>query len=578
MKLLILVLIIQTLSLTAAYSPSGGYGPAKVPCPKKSTAGDSGLVRRSRGLCEDESNWLKKRHEHTDEALKEFLERAALKNFDVQEFFDSNNRSINIGLAFSGGGYRSMLCSAGQISALDDRTDGAKRTGLGGLLQASTYLTGLSGGNWMTGTLALNNWTSVQEIIRGDSIWDLEHSIIAPGGINIFQTIIQWSEIGASIQEKKDAGFDTTITDIWGRALSYQFFGTHDNGADGLTFSTLRDVDVFQNGEMPLPISVALGRAPTTKIINLNSTVFEFTPFELGSWDPSLYAFTDLKYIGSDVSNGVPESESCVAGFDNAGFVMGTSSSLFNQFILQLNTTGITGIVYDIIEDFLQNLSDDNEDIAVYGPNPFYKTPYAAVKTIIEDENLYLCDGGEDGQNIPVAPLVQPERDVDIIFAFDNSADTDNLPDGSALIATYQRQFSVQGNGTAFPYVPDQNTFIAHNLTTQPTFFGCDSSNLTDLSYVPPLVVYIANEPYSFSSNTSTFKLEYDEEEKLGMIQNGYEVASRYNMTIDEDWNKCVACAIIRRTQERNNEEQSAECAKCFEEYCWDGKLASGSN
>ncbi|CCH41095.1 lysophospholipase [Wickerhamomyces ciferrii] len=576
MNLYTLVLLIHTLSLTAAFSPSGGYGPGNVTCPKKSTAGDSGLVRHSRGLCEDESNWLKKRHEHTDEALKEFLETADLEDFDVEEFFDKNNQSINIGLAFSGGGYRAMLCGAGQISALDDRTDGANETGLGGLLQSATYLTGLSGGNWMTGTLALNNWTSVQEIIEGDSIWNLEHSIFTSGGINIFKTVGQWDDISDSIQEKKDAGFNTSITDIWGRALSYQFFGKHDNGGDGLTFSTLRDVEVFQNGEMPLPISVATGRTPTSKIINLNSTVFEFTPFELGSWDPSLYAFTDLKYVGSNVDNGDPESDTCIAGFDNAGFVMGTSSSLFNQFLLKLNTTGITGVVHDLIEDFLHNLSEDFDDIAIYGPNPFYNTPYATVKTIVDDENLYLCDGGEDNQNVPLAPLLQPERDVDVIFAFDNSADTDDsFPDGASLVATYERQFASQGNGTAFPYVPGQSTFLAHNLTTKPTFFGCDASNLTDLAYIPPLVVYIANEPFTFWSNTSTFKMEYEDDEKLGMIKNGYEVSSRYNMTIDEDWKKCVSCAIIRRSQERRNETQSDECEKCFEDYCWDGKLVT---
>lgn len=566
-----ILLSLQILAAVHAWSPTNSYAPGNVSCPSGS------LVRSGGSISDDESAWLKIRHEQTDEALKAFLDNAGLEDFDASDYIDSLNSSINIGLAFSGGGYRAMLCGAGQISALDNRTSGASENGLAGLLQSTTYLAGLSGGNWLTGTLALNNWTSVESIISGGDIWDLENTIYSSGGWNIFSTANRWDDISDAIQLKKDAGFNTSLTDIWGRALSYQFFGDSFNGGEPYTFSGLTSYEGFTNGSMPFPISVADGRVPGTTVINLNSTVFEFNPFEMGSWDPSLYAFTQLKYIGTDVSNGSPTGDECVAGYDNSGFVLGTSSSLFNQFILQLNTTGLSGIVYDLIEDFLDKLSEDEDDIAIYGPNPFYESEYAALDTIVESEYLYLVDGGEDNQNVPLAPLIQPERSVDVIFAFDNSADTDDyLPNGASLVNTYERQFQSQGNGTSFPYVPGQDTFISHNLTTKPTFFGCDSSNLTDLATIPPLVIYIANTPYSFWSNTSTFKLSYETEERDAMIQNGFEVASRYNLTIDEDWPKCVACAIIRRSQERNNETQSEECQQCFSDYCWDGTYTNG--
>ena len=83
-------------------------------------------------------------------------------------------------------------------------------------------------------------------------------------------------------------------------------------------------------------------------------------------------------------------------------------------------------------------------------------------------KNLYLVDGGEDGQNIPISPLLH--RNVSAIFAFDNSNDVLNWPDGTSLVKTYERQFSSQGNGIAFPYVPDQYTFRNLNLTSKPTF------------------------------------------------------------------------------------------------------------
>lgn len=557
-----------------AFNPGGGYAPTNVSCPS-----DAHFVRAATAISQAEQDWLKQRHAITDVALLDFLDRADLSGFDAEEFLQSLNRSINIGLAFSGGGYRAMLNGAGQISALDNRTSGAEDHGLGGLLQSTTYLAGLSGGNWLTGTLALNNWTTVQDIIQGDTIWNLEESILTPGGWNIFSTAGRWSDIDDAIGSKEAAGFNTSLTDIWGRALSYQFFGDANNGGEALTFSGISQFDAFKNAQMPFPFSVAVGRAPHTRIVNLNSTVFEFNPFELGSWDPSLFAFTDLKYLGSDVSNGEPTSDVCVQGFDNGGFVLGTSSSLFNQFILQLNTTGISGAIYTLIHGFLSNLDEDFDDVAIYSPNPFFDSGYAVVESIVQSDTLFLVDGGEDLQNVPFAPMLQPEREVDVIFAFDNSADTnDSFPNGTSLQATYLRQFSEQGNGTAFPYVPSTDTIIHNNLTQKPLFLGCNASNLTSLSAIPPLVVYIPNIAYTIWSNTSTFKMSYSNEERDGIIQNGFEAATRYNLTIDENWPKCVACAIIHRQQERNNDTQSAECAECFQEYCWDGVQFEGGS
>lgn len=51
----------------------------------------------------------------------------------------------------------------------------------------------------------------------------------------------------------------------------------------------------------------------------------------MGSWDPSLSAMVNLTYVGTNLSSGKPDNDtSCVTGFDQIGFVIGTSSSLFN--------------------------------------------------------------------------------------------------------------------------------------------------------------------------------------------------------------------------------------------------------
>ncbi len=50
-----------------------------------------------------------------------------------------------VGIAVSGGGYRAAQYGAGVLSALDSRNESAKAAGTGGLLQVTSYLSGLSG-------------------------------------------------------------------------------------------------------------------------------------------------------------------------------------------------------------------------------------------------------------------------------------------------------------------------------------------------------------------------------------------------------------------------------------------------
>ena len=56
-------------------------------------------------------------------------------------------------------------------------------------------------------------------------------------------------------------------------------------------------------------------------VIPGNTTIYEFNPFEFGSWDPTTYGFVPLEYLRSNFSGGVlTGDEECVRGFDNAGY------------------------------------------------------------------------------------------------------------------------------------------------------------------------------------------------------------------------------------------------------------------
>jgi lysophospholipase len=58
-------------------------------------------------------------------------------------------------------------------------------------------------------------------------------------------------------------------------------------------------------------------------------------------------------------------------------------------------------------------------DVAHY-PNPFISQTVGAGGFIDNQESvLELVDGGEDGQNIPLQPLLVKDRQVDVILAID---------------------------------------------------------------------------------------------------------------------------------------------------------------
>lgn len=463
----------------------------------------------------------------------------------------------------------------GALQAFDSREANSTSSGhLGGLLQSSTYLAGLSGGGWLVGSIFLNNFTTISGLLNqtDGSVWEFGNSILegpAKGGIQLLDTAQYFDEVFDDVGAKADAGFNTSITDYWGRTLSYQLIGAADGGP-AYTWSSIALEDKFISGDTPVPLLVADGRAPDVQLVGGNATVYEFNPWEFGTFDPTTYGFAPLEYLGSEFSGGVlPSNKECVRGFDNAGYVMGTSSSLFNQILLQVDGQNIPDLAKKFVKKILGAIGQDQNDIADYSPNPFYGFHNSSNENS-QTKRLTLVDGGEDLQNIPLHPLIQPDRHVDVIFAVDSSADTSNWPNGTALVATYERSLTDISNGTSFPAVPGQNTFINLGLNTRPTFFGCNSSNTTSPT---PLIVYIPNSPYVFHSNVSTFDLKYNNSERNAIVRNGYESATMGNATAEAQWPTCVGCAIISRSLERTKTNVPDVCQQCFKSHCWDGTV-----
>ncbi|GFF64609.1 lysophospholipase 2 [Aspergillus lentulus] len=549
-----------------------GYTPEGETCPSNRPS-----IRNATALSSAETSWLKTRRNKTRDALKAFLSRVDFGSFNGSDYIDnhSGNTSAlpNIGIAVSGGGYRALMNGGGALQAFDNRTTNSTLKGqMGGILQSATYLSGLSGGAWLVGSMYMNNFSDVSSLRDNGSVWQFQDSIFSGPTQSTawsISTAKYYSQLLGAVNEKSDAGYEVSITDYWGRSLSYQLISAPEGGVS-YTWSSIALSKDFQSGTMPIPLVIADGRAPGEILVPANTTVFEFNPWEFGSWDESLSAFVSLEFLGSNFSKGtLPTGEKCVRGFDNAGFIMGTLSSLFNQAFLHINDTDAPPAVSNSISAILGRIGSENNDIAVYKPNPFYH--YASQSKYTTSPSLTLVDGGEDLQNIPLDPLLQPQRHVDVILALDSSADTTTRwPNGTSMVATYERNVGSSGtnSGLPFPSMPDQNTFVNLGLNNRPTFFGCNSSNITGSA---PLVVYIPNAPYIYPSNVSTFDLQYNTSERNAIIENGYDVATMGNGTLDSIWPSCLACAILSRSFERTDTTVPEICASCFRKYCWDG-------
>ena len=136
--------------------------------------------------------------------------------------------SPNLGIATSGGGYRAAIFGAGVLNALDGRNSTAVSTGTGGLLQAATYLSGLSGGSWLLTSLVQANFPPFHDLIFGSNSsneyagWLAQIGLIAPTNDSKKNQLFVAGLI-AETKGKHDAGFPVTIGDVWARVLARHF-------------------------------------------------------------------------------------------------------------------------------------------------------------------------------------------------------------------------------------------------------------------------------------------------------------------------------------------------------------------
>ena len=203
-------------------------------------------------------------------------------------------------------------------------------------------------------------------------------------------------------------------------------------------------------------------------------------------------------------------------------------------------------------------------------PNPFLGISSASSYTQ-QTADLSFVDSSEGGQTIPPWGQIQPARNSSFIVAREDSNDAHPYEwnNGTNLHNTY---LAASASGLPLPIIPPVSTFISRNYTTKPVFFGCDKSLTTTRDARSPIVLYLANAPYSAYMNYSAAVNVMTPQQMNDIFINSFNLVTPGNGTLDKEWPICLGCAAIERSLEKRYTDSTA-VSELFQEVLlgWEG-------
>lgn len=164
---------------------SGSYAPSlNQTCPTTLIRQPDNNSTTASILSSDESAWVTARRANAVSEWSSYLKNSALNltGFNIDTFLANTSNLPNVAVAVSGGGYRAMLHGASVVNAFDGRNSSAVSQGTGGIMQLATYMAGLSGGSWLVGSLAINDFPTIFEL---RDLWNLSENLVSPAYSNM---------------------------------------------------------------------------------------------------------------------------------------------------------------------------------------------------------------------------------------------------------------------------------------------------------------------------------------------------------------------------------------------------------
>jgi len=260
----LLVALVVAPLYVAAQSAALLYTPTSGACPDSfNLVREAGSSAVNQTLSAGEAAYVNARKsEVLPSAWKSYLENVVATNVSLPDYVsgilggNTSQNGPNLGIATSGGGYRAALFGAGVLGVLDGRNSSSVSAGTGGLLQAATYLSGVSGGAWLVTSLSQANFPTTEDLVFGSSDpsaysgWLTQFDILNPT-TNQSVEFAYIETLLAEVGGKFAKGFPITIIDLWARALSRHFsngttpanfFNTSVSHGAGLTLSGIADL------------------------------------------------------------------------------------------------------------------------------------------------------------------------------------------------------------------------------------------------------------------------------------------------------------------------------------------------
>ncbi|XP_052475918.1 cytosolic phospholipase A2 zeta [Carassius gibelio] len=228
-----------------------------------------------------------------------------------------------VAVVCSGGGSRALTGTYGSLKGLQKIQ----------LLDAVSYITGVSGATWALGSLYGDpNWS------KGgiDKSMESVKKELSKKALSMFSSE-QLQEYKQRMEEREKEGLLVSLIDMWGLALEYLFQGKKHMG----TLSEMQRT--VSEGQNPLPIFTAVN-LKNGKTENITDAEWcEFTPYEVGF--PKYGAFIPAQNFGSEYYLGHMVKKLPETGLS---FLVGMWSSIFS-----INLTEIWSIATGVAPSWM---------------------------------------------------------------------------------------------------------------------------------------------------------------------------------------------------------------------------------
>jgi phospholipase A2 len=402
----------------------------------------SASVRVSTDLCDEEKEFLRKRKKVTTVALAKYL--------GIPEEEVHPDDVPTIAMVGSGGGLRALVAGTGSLLATDED----------GLFDCVTYTAGVSGSCWLQAlfhsSLGERRLDKLVDHLKARIGIHIAYPPVALQSLNSAPTN-KFLLSGFVEKLKGDPHADLGLVDVYGLLLAARLLVPKGEiGVDDRDLKISNQREYIKHGEHPMPIYTAVRHeipiieeaSAEKKAADAPSEAtkekakreawfqwFEITPYEL--FCEEFAAGIPTWAIGRKFENGkdIPHDEDglrvpelrlpLLLGVFGSAFCA-TLAHYYKEVRPVVKSLRGFGGIDELIEGKNEDLSKVHPINPASIPNFAYKMegrlPETTPESIYKSTHLQLMDAGMSN-NLPIYPLLRLGRDIDILIAFDASAD-----------------------------------------------------------------------------------------------------------------------------------------------------------